>query len=177
MPGTSRSPASRSPGSRVEVRWTSAGGVTKTAATATTDDDGFYQATIAPEATAVWTAAATGPAGETVVSETFRDLTVAPEVSIALANRRAGSGYVEIFSGAVKPAHAGQPGARAAAQRRLLAHGGERLTRRALPLPRLVAAAAALGHLPVPHAAPRARDHEAGVSRTARLRVVLNAGG
>ena len=56
-------------GRGVEIRRTGRQGVTRTAVTATTDAEGFYQAVIAPEATAVWTAAATGPAGETIVSD------------------------------------------------------------------------------------------------------------
>jgi len=162
---------------RVEVRWTAAGGVTKTAATATTDDEGFYQTTIAPKVTAAWTAAASGPAGATIVSETFRDLTVAPEISIALADRKVGSGYVEIFSGAVKPAHAGS---RVLVQRlsggswRTLAGAsldGRSRYRVSWPLPLRSATYLFRTLLPA-HA-----DHEAGVSPTARLHVVLNAGG
>ena len=161
---------------RVEIRWASAGGVTKTATT-TTDGDGFYQATIAPEATAVWTAAATGPAGEAIVSDAFRGLTVAPEVSIALANRRAGGRYVEVFSGVVKPAHAGS---RVLVQRRsggswrTIATGsldGRSRYRVSWPLPLRSATYLFRTLLPA-HA-----DHEAGVSRTARLRVVFNGGG
>jgi hypothetical protein len=164
-------------GSRVEVRWTDASGVTKTAAAATTDDEGFYQATIAPKTTATWTATAGGPAGETIVGETFPDLEVAPEVSIALADRRAGSGYMEIFSGAVKPAHAGS---RVFVQRRsggswrTVASGsldGRSRYRVSWPLPLRSATYLFRTLLPA-HA-----DHSAGVSRTARLRVVFNAGG
>ncbi len=160
----------------VEIRWASAGGVKKTAATATTDGNGFYRATIAPDATVVWTAAATGPAGESIVSEAFRDLTVAPQVSIALASRRAGSGYVEIFSGAVKPAH---PGSRVLVQRRsggswrTVAGGsldGRSRYRVSWPLP-LRAATYLFRTLLPAHS-----DHEAGVSRSARLRVVFNGG-
>jgi len=162
---------------RVEIRRANADGVTKTAATATTDGDGFYQATIAPEATAVWTGAATGPAGEAIVSEAFRGLTVAPEVSIALANRKLIGASVEIFSGAVKPAH---PGSRVLVQ---LRSGGSWRTvgggsldgrsryRVSWPLP-LRSATYLFRTL-----FPAHTDHEAGVSRTARLRVVFNGGG
>ena len=163
--------------SLVRISWTSAGGVTKTATTATTDGGGFYEATIAPKATAAWTAAAAGPAGATIVSETFRDLTVAPEVSISLADLNVGSGYVEIFSGAVKPAHAGS---RVLVQRlsggtwRTLASGsldGRSRYRVSWPLPLRPATYLFRTLLPA-HA-----DHAAGVSPTARLRVVLDAGG
>jgi hypothetical protein len=164
------------PDRTVQVRWTDATGVTKTAASATTDDEGFYEATIAPAATADWTAAAVGPAGETIVSEAFRGLTVAPEVSIVLANRRVGRGYVEIFSGAVKPAH---PGSRVLVQRksgsswRTLATGsldGRSRYRVSWPLPLRSATYLFRTLLPA-HA-----DHAAGVSRSARLKVVVNAG-
>jgi hypothetical protein len=164
-------------GSRVEVRWTDASGVTKTAATATTDDEGFYQTTIAPKATAAWSATADGPAGQTIVGESFPGLGVAPEVSIALANRRAGRRYVEIFSGAVKPAHAGS---RVFVQRRsggswrTVASGsldGRSRYRVSWPLPLRSATYLFRTLLPA-HA-----DYSAGVSRTARLRVVLKAGG
>ncbi len=162
---------------RVEVRRTSAGGVTKVAATATTDGDGFYRATIAPDATAGWTAATTGPAGETIVSEAFRGLTVAPDVSITLASRRTGSGYVEVFSGVVKPAH---QGSRVLVQRRsdgswrTVAGGsldGRSHYRVSWPLPLRSATYLFRTLLPA-HS-----DHEAGVSRTARLRIVFNGGG
>jgi len=163
--------------SRVEVRWTSARGVTKTATTGTTDSEGFYQATIAPEATADWIAAATGPAGESIVSEAFRGLQVAPDVSIGLAERKAGSGWVEILSGVVKPAH---PGSRVRVQRwsagswRTLRSGlldGRSRYRVSWPLPLRSATYLFRTLLPA-HA-----DHAAGVSRSARLRVVLKAGG
>ncbi|MEI6451209.1 MAG: hypothetical protein WCP98_14880 [Actinomycetes bacterium] len=163
--------------SPVEVRWTSAGGVTKTAVTATTDGHGFYEATIAPAATATWTATAGGPAGESIVSESFPSLEVAPEVSLALADIKVGAGYVEIFSGAVKPAHAGS---RVLVQRqsggswRTLASGsldGRSRYRVSWPLPLRSATYLFRTLLPA-HA-----DHAAGVSRSARLRVVLNAGG
>jgi hypothetical protein len=160
----------------VQVRWTDSTGVTTTVTTATTDGEGFYEATIAPAATADWTAAAGGPAGETIVSEVFRGLTVAPEVSIALADRRVGRGYVEIFSGAVKPAH---PGSRVLVQRRsgsswlTLATGsldGRSRYRVSWPLP-LRPATYLFRTLFPAHA-----DHAAGVSRSARLKVVVNAG-
>jgi hypothetical protein len=163
--------------SDVEIRWTSARGVTRTAATATTDDDGFYRATIAPEATADWTAVAAVPGGVIVVSDVFRGLTVAPEVSIALATGKAGGGYVEVFSGAVKPAH---PGSRVLVQRRsggswhTVARGpldGRSRYRVSWPLPRRSATYVFRTLLPA-HA-----DHAAGVSRNARLRVVVSAGG
>ncbi|MCX6364149.1 MAG: hypothetical protein NTW58_08285 [Actinobacteria bacterium] len=164
-------------GGRVEIRRTDAGGVTTTATTATTDGHGFYEATIAPQANAAWTAAAAGPAGQTIVSETFGDLKVAPEVMIALAEQRAGNGYVETFSGTVKPAHAGSS---VFVQRltggawRTLASGsldGRSRYRISWPLPLRSATYLFRTLLPT-HA-----DHAAGVSRTARLRVVLNAGG
>jgi len=162
--------------SRVEVRWTDAGGVTKTAATATTDGDGFYQATIAPEATVAWTAAAAGPAGETIVSEAFLDLQVAPDVSIALADRKLSGAYVEIFSGAVKPAHAGS---RVLVQRRrgnswrTVATGSlDDRSRYRVSWPLPLRSATYLFRTLIPAHA----DHAAGVSPSARLRVVLNAG-
>ena len=160
-------------GSLVKISSTSAAGVTSAAATATTDGEGFYEATIAPKATAAWTAAATGPAGATIVSETFPSLEVAPEVSIALTNRKVGSGYVETFSGAVEPAHAGS---RVLVQQqsggswRTVAGGsldaGSRY-RVSWPLPRR-AATYLLRTL-----VPAHTDHAAGVSRTVRLRVVV----
>jgi len=163
-------------GSPVEIRWTTDGGVTKTAATATTDGEGFYEATIAPAATAAWTAAAAGPGGEAIVSEASPSLEVAPEVSIALADIKVGAGYVEIFSGAVKPAHAGS---RVLVQRqsgrswRTLTSGsldGRSRYRVSWPLPLRSATYLFRTLLPA-HA-----DHAAGVSRTARLQVVVNAG-
>ena len=163
--------------SRIEVRWTDAGGATKTAATATTDGEGYYQATIAPEATAAWTAAAVGPAGATIVSEAFFDLLVAPDVTIALTNRKLGGASVEVFSGTVRPAH---PGSRVFVQRRsgsswrTVASGsldGRSRYRVSWPLPLRSATYLFRTLLPVHD------DHAAGVSRSARLRVVLNAGG
>ncbi|GEM_PF-1095468 len=163
-------------GKSVEVRSTNADGVTKTAATATTNGQGFYAATIAPEATAAWTAAADGPAGETIVSETFSDLRVAPEVSISLASHKAGGGYVEIFSGAVKPAHAGSRvlvQQRSGSSWRTLASGtldGRSRYRVSWPLPLRTATYFFRTLLPA------GAGDEAGVSPTARLRVVLNGG-
>ena len=102
---------------------------------------------------------------------------MAPEVSIALANRQAGGGYVEIFSGVVKPAH---PGSRVLVQRRsggswrTVAAGsldGRSRYRVSWPLPLRSATYLFRTLLPA-HA-----DHAAGVSRTATLRVVVNAGG
>jgi hypothetical protein len=162
--------------SPVQVRWTDAKGVTQTAASATTDDEGFYEATIAPAATADWTATSSGPAGEAIVSEAFRGLQVIPDVTIALSNRSAGSGYVETFTGAVKPAH---PGSRVLVQRktggswRTLATGsldGRSRYRVSWPLPLRSATYVFRTLLPA-HA-----DHAAGVSRSATLRVVVNAG-
>ena len=162
-------------GHSVAIRGTSRQGVTRTATTATTDAEGFYQAVIAPEATAVWTAAATGPGGESIVSDGFRGPKVVPEVSIALSNRRAGSGYVEIFTGVVEPTHAGS---RVLVQRRsggswrTIATGklnGRSRYSVSWPLPMRTATYQFRTLLPA-HA-----DHEAGVSRTATLRVVIHA--
>ncbi len=162
---------------RVEIRWTSAAGITKTATTATTDGEGFYEATIAPTASVTWTAAAAGPGGEAIVSEAFLGLHVAPEVSITLANRQVGGGYVEIFSGAVKPAF---PGSRVLVQRR---SGG---AWRTVATDRLDGRSRyrVSWHLPLRSATylfrtllPASAGYEAGVSRTARLRVVLSTGG
>jgi hypothetical protein len=162
--------------SSVEVRATDGRGVTTTVTTATTDGEGFYEATIAPAASVTWTAAASSPAGETIVSDAFRDLKVEPEVSLALASRRVGSGYVEVFSGAVKPAH---PGSRVLVQRksgsswRTLASGsldGRSRYRASWSLPLRSATYLFRTLLPA-HA-----DHAAGVSRSARLRIVVNAG-
>lgn len=158
------------------MRWTNARGVTRTAATATTDGRGFYRTTIAPKVTAAWTAVAAAPGGETIISKAFRGLKVAPVVSITLAHRNAGSGYVEIFSGAVKPAH---PGSRVLLQRRrggswhTLASGsldGRSRYRVSWPVPLRSATYLFRTLLPA-HA-----DHAAGVSRSTRLRVVFNAG-
>ncbi len=101
---------------------------------------------------------------------------MAPDVSIALANRKVGNGYVETFSGVVKPAHAGN---RVLVQRRsggswrTLASGsldGRSRYRVSWPLPLRSATYLFRTLLPA-HA-----DHTAGVSRTATLRVVLNPG-
>jgi hypothetical protein len=164
-------------GSRVEIRWANARGLSMTAATATTDGEGFYQATIAPKASGgAWTATAIGPTGEPVLSDAFTGLTVAPAVSIALANRRTGRSYVEIFSGSVKPAF---PGRRVLVQRltggswHTLATGsldGRSHYRVSWPLPLRSATYLFRTLFPAP------AGYEAGVSRTARLRVVVNAG-
>ena len=162
-------------GRSVEIRRTDRQGVTRTAVTSTTDAEGFYQAVIAPEATAVWTAAAAGPAGETIVSDKHRGPKVVPEVSIALSNRRAGSGYVEMFTGEVEPTHAGS---RVLVQRRTggswrtITSGklnGRSRYSASWPLPLRTATYQFRTLLPA-HA-----DHEAGVSRTATLRVVIKA--
>ena len=162
-------------GRSVAIRHTDRQGVTRTAVTATTDDEGFYQAIIAPQATSVWTAAATGPASETIVSDEHRGPRVIPEVSIALSNRRASSGYVEIFTGEVEPTHAGS---RVLVQRRTggswrtIATGklnGRSRYSASWPLAQRTATYQFRTLLPA-HA-----DHEAGVSRTATLRVVINA--
>jgi hypothetical protein len=163
-------------GRRVEVRWTDVRGLTKTATTATTDGDGFYRATIAPQANGAWTAAAAGPAGEAIVSEAFRDLSVVPDVTLALAHRRAGSGYVEIFTGAVKPAHMGRRvlvQLRSGSSWRTLAGGALDARSRyriSWPLPQRTATYVFRTLLPAHD------DHAAGISRSARLRVVFNLG-
>jgi hypothetical protein len=164
------------PDSRVQIRWTSPRGLTRTMETATTDDTGFYEATIVPEANGDWTALAAGPGGETIVSAAFRGLKVTPDVSITLDNRRSGDGYVEIFSGVVKPA---LRGSRVLVQRRSGGSwrtvGSDSLDRRSRyrvswPLPLRSATYAFRTLLPAD------ADHAAGVSRTATLRVVVRSG-
>jgi hypothetical protein len=165
------------PRTEVQIRVANERGLGMTAATATTDDQGFYHATITPKSGGTWTAVAPGPAGETIVSDPFGSLTVAPEVSITLGNRRVGGRWVEQFSGAVAPAFAGR---RVLVQRRsggswrTVASGSlDRRSRYQVSWPLPLRAATHLFRtiLPAPY------GYETGVSRTARLRVVVKAGG
>lgn len=141
--------------------------------TVVTDVSGLYRATLRPQANASWTASASGPSGQTIVSDPAIVITVAPDVSLDLRHRRAGDGYVEVFSGRVKPGHAG---GRVLVQRRsgdawrtlvagtLDASSRYRATWR---VPMRTATYFIRALLPA-HA-----DHVAGVSTTARLRVVV----
>lgn len=140
--------------------------------TAVTDAHGFYQATLKPETNASWTAAVTGPAGQTIVSDPAV-VTVAPEVSLKLQERRVASGYVELFSGVVKPAH---PGSQITVQRQ----SGD--TWRTVATGTLSGTSKYVVSWPLPlrsatyyfrTVVPADADHGEGASRTARLKVVI----
>ena len=159
-------------GSAVQVRL---GG--KTAGSAITGADGYYETAVKPESSAPLTAVAEGPGGGQIVSAPFGGLVVSPAISLTLSNRSAGLGYVETFSGDVKPAH---PGSRVYVQRkvgsswRLLASGrlnGASKYAVSWPLPLRTATYLIRTVLPA-HG-----DHAQGVSRTARLRVVVRPAG
>ena len=141
-------------------------------ATAGTGADGFYQAALKPSANAAWTATARTPGGAEVASAPVT-VSVAPKVSLALGTRPAGSGYVAVFSGEVDPA---DPGGRVIVQRqqgtawRTLATGrlnGASAYETTWKLPLRTATYLVRAVTP-PHG-----DHAEGVSRTARLRVVI----
>lgn len=152
------------------VRLAPAGGPT---ASLVTDADGLYSTAVKPEASASWTASATGPAGQAIVSDPSPVISVAPNVSLSLGNIPSGGGYVEIFSGEVEPHHTGS---QVLVQRKVgdawktISSGklnGASKYRVTWRLP-LVAATYLFRTVLPAHA-----DHAAGVSRTARLRVVI----
>jgi len=139
---------------------------------ATTDAAGFYQLAVKPDTSAAWTATAETPGGTTVSSAAIA-VAVAPRMSLDLATRRTGKGYVTVFSGDVEPAH---PGSTVAIQRR------QGPTWRTLATGRLDAASSYTARWKLPlHTAtylfravlPAHADHAEGVSRTARLKVVV----
>ena len=152
------------------VRLAPAGGA---AASLVTDADGLYQTVLKPEKSASWTASATGLTGQAIVSDPSPVIAVAPTVSLTLGNVRSGGGYIEIFSGEVAPGH---PGSKVLVQRQVgaawktIASGalnGASTYRVTWHLPLVTATYLIRAVLPA-HA-----DHAAGVSRTARLRVVV----
>jgi hypothetical protein len=143
---------------------------------ATTFADGLYQTSFKPQASATWTATAQGPAGATISSGPSVRIEVAPTISLSIDTRRAGSGYVTAFSGEVAPDHRGST---VLVQRQR--KGGWSL----LTSAKVDASSAyrATWKIPLKTATylirtvlPAHGDHAEGVSRTARLRVVVRPG-
>lgn len=100
---------------RVQVRFTRVGGTTAHVAAATlTNGRGFYDLAVTPAANASWEAAAPDVSGGPATSGRVV-IQVAPAITLALAHTGPGAHPVEVFTGAVKPAHAG---ARVLLQRR-----------------------------------------------------------
>jgi hypothetical protein len=71
-------------------------------ASATTDANGFYRATVKPTSNGTWTAICGDVRGNDIAIE------VAPRVSLVLSHLQASTKPTEIFSGAVAPKHAGK---------------------------------------------------------------------
>jgi hypothetical protein len=137
-----------------------------------TDAGGFYETGFKPDASATWTAAAQAPGGGTVTSAAVT-VTVAPKVSLALATRRAGAGYVTVFSGEVDPAHSGVA---------VVVQRQQGASWRSLKSATLDASSAYKASWKVPlktatyvfrTVLPAHGDHAQGVSRPVRLKVVV----
>jgi hypothetical protein len=84
----------------VQVGQVSGGSFTQVAS-ATTDANGFYRATVKPTSNRTWTAVCGDVRGNDIVID------VAPRVSLVLSHIQAAAKPTEIFSGAVAPKHAG----------------------------------------------------------------------
>ena len=166
-------------GTSVRSAGPSARGTTRTAATATTDDRWLLRTRRSrPRATAAWTAAATGPPARPSSARPFRDLKVAPEVSHLARQSSGGRRLRRGLLGRRQAGLPGQPGARAAAERRLLAHRWPAARSTGAP------ATASRGRCRCarpPTCSARCSRRPSGTRRgsraTARLRVVVNAGG
>jgi len=158
------------PGSQVTLRATR-GGVTRDVGEATTDDQGFYSTTLRPGSNASWDATAAGASSAQIV------IRVVPRVALALSHPKPrGTRLKEIFSGSVKPAHAGKrvrvqkavgSGWRTVASGRLDSRSRYRVV---WTLPYRTAKYKLRTVLPA-HA-----DHALGASPTATLRVVIRKG-
>ena len=157
-------------GTPVTVRATR-DGVTRDVGKATTDDQGFYTTTLTPRSNAWWDASAAGASSTQLV------IRVVPRVTLALSHLKPrGTRLTEIFSGSVKPAHAGKrvriqkavgSGWRSVASGRLDRHSRYRVV---WTLPYRTAKYKLRTVLPA-HA-----DHAEGASPRATLRVVIRKG-
>jgi hypothetical protein len=92
---------------RLQLRWMRAGSTTpRTPVSTLTDSRGFYNLTAMPSANGTWEAVAPDATGGPVVSEAVK-VEVAPAVGLALTHTGPRAHPIEVFTGTVKPSHAG----------------------------------------------------------------------
>jgi hypothetical protein len=88
-------------GSTVTLRETR-GGATRDGGAAVTNDQGLYETTVSPGFNALWHAEAAGVSSPPVV------IRVRPRVTLKLSHTQSDGRLIEVFDGAVAPAHAGR---------------------------------------------------------------------